>query len=130
MALGQASTSAAQRSLAAEAKIARARASGVNGLVLRRARRPSTDAGQMAFIVSEASGVDESVTLDAQILCADLAVMVSKSLLHATAHFSRNILSLLNFLQAKSKSTVSTDPSSQSSLLSHLCVKCQIETVI
>lgn len=129
LALGQASTSAAQRSLAAEAKIARARASGVNGLVLRRARRPSADAGQMAFIVSEAAGADESVTLDSQIMCADLAVRVSKSLLHATAHFSRNILSLLSFLQAKSKSTVSTDPSSQSSLFSHLCVKCQIETV-
>lgn len=126
--LGQPSLSSGQGFLAAGPKVARARAAGANGLVHRRVRRPSADAGQLAFVMSGAAPSDESATLDVQCACAEFALLVTDSLLLASSNFSRKFLSLVE-TQTSKTIVLTSDSSKVPNVFSYICIKCQIETI-
>jgi hypothetical protein len=126
--LGQPSLSSGQSSLAASAKIPRARVAGANGLVQRRVRRPSADAGQLAFIISGAYPNDESVNLDIQSASAEVALFITNSLLLATSNCHRKFCSLSDSHRPKT-AVLTSDSSKSPSFFSYICVKCQIDSL-
>lgn len=126
--LGQPSFGSGPGSLAASAKVPRARVAGANGLVQRRVRRPSMDAGNLATITSGSSPGDESVNLDVQSVCAEFTLFITDSILFATSKFHQKVLNLAD-LRSANADLLASNSSKSPSVFSYICVKCQIETV-